>query len=66
MWSEQETACMRSVYEHLVVLESLSADEMYSDNLFSIRTTLIQALPCRERSNAVYCNNEPLVEAHYH
>lgn len=34
--------------EDLVVLGSLSADEMYSANLFSIRTTLIQARPCRE------------------
>lgn len=34
--------------QDLVVLRSLSADEMYSANLFSIRTTLIQARPCRE------------------
>lgn len=32
----------------LVVLTSRSADEMYSDNLFSIKTTRIQARPCRE------------------
>lgn len=32
----------------LVVLTSLSADEMYSDSLFSIKATLIQARPCSE------------------
>lgn len=40
--------CMNNIKD-LVILKSLSADEMYSDNLFSIRTTLIHALPCRER-----------------
>lgn len=34
--------------QDLVVLRSLSAEETYSANLFSIRTTLIQARPCRE------------------
>lgn len=33
---------------NLVVLTSRSADEMYSDNLFSIKTTLIHARPCSE------------------
>lgn len=45
-------ACVYYVSEvrtpDLVVLRSLSADETYSANLFSIRTTLIQARPCRE------------------
>lgn len=37
---------MNTTFEDLVVLKSFSANEMYSDSRFSIRTTLIHALPC--------------------
>lgn len=48
IWVNRKLQYMNNIKD-LVVLKSLSADEMYSDNLFSIRTTLIHALPCRER-----------------